>query len=645
MKKVAAICLFLSFSFCTFSQGSQSIIDSLLLRIDTMHAKEKAVAHIEIAAQYQFLPNGYDSTAVHAQKALNISKENDFFVEIQRANYYLGMAAWYGKEDFDLAKNYFLKVKEMLVKDKNFKKALQIDNAIGSLEIMKGNYEDALNILQTAYQEAEKYEDYDILSILSTNIGIIYNTTNDTLNAIKINESALLHSAKSKARDKDITRVGILTNLAELYVWTGQLDKTKDVIKKARVLVDSLKMFRLDARLSITEVKYMDEIGLKEKLYDFVNKKLPLFENNIGYDRAMYSSLLYFKGRGHAEKGEIKETKKVINKLKTYLGTTNYQHEQHLLSRIYDLSGTIGDFKDAYIHLDKFKILSDSILDTKQKEKILSLDRKYQLEKKENEIERKKVENLNLKRNNSLLLSGILGLALIGLLSYLWYYRRRQKEEAKINQIEQKMLSLQMNPHFIFNAISSIQNYLFDEGDANKAIRHLSTFATLMRQMLENSRERFIPLEEEVEFLQNYLDLQKLRFDERFTYEINIADDIDPRTLSIPPLLTQPFIENAIDHGKIYLVENGLLKINIFKRNGDLVIQIVDNGIGIDNKDKNDDDKPLVIKKKSLSIAITNERLHLLSKLMKRKFHLEVKPNETGRGTTVNLNVPSVSLN
>ncbi len=199
-----------------------------------------------------------------------------------------------------------------------------------------------------------------------------------------------------------------------------------------------------------------------------------------------------------------------------------------------------------------------------------------------------------------------------------------------------------MNPHFIFNAISSIQNYLFDEGDSKKAIQHLSTFATLMRQMLENSRERFIPLEEEIEFLQNYLNLQKLRFDEKFSYKINISDDINSGTLSIPPLLTQPFIENAIDHGKIYLAKNGLLKINIFKHKGDLVIQIVDNGVGIDNKNAND--QPLVIKKKSLSIAITNERLRLLSKLMKNKFHLEIKPNETGQGTTVNLNVPTISL-
>ncbi len=266
-------------------------------------------------------------------------------------------------------------------------------------------------------KKQKKNEDYDLLSVICSNLGIIYNSTNDTLNAIKINESALVHSAKSKAPDKEISGVGILVNLADLYLRTNQLDKTKDILKKARAKVDSLKMFRLEAMLTIAEINYMDKLGLKKELYDFVAKKLPLFESNVGYDISMYTPLLYFKGREHAEKGQTNETKKIINKLKSYLGTTNFIHEQNLLHRIYDLSATIGEYKDAYLYFDKFKILNDSLLDVKQKEKILSLDRKYQLEKKENEIERKKVEKL--KKNNGFLFSGILGLALIGLLSYL----------------------------------------------------------------------------------------------------------------------------------------------------------------------------------------------------------------------------------
>ncbi|MDF1695160.1 MAG: histidine kinase [Saprospiraceae bacterium] len=645
MRILINICLLVGWSALCCGQSPRYIIDSVFVTLENLEAEQKADAHLTIATHYQFLPNAYDSLLMHAQIALDLSEELDYMKGKQRANYYLAMGTWYGKEDFDLAKEYFLTTKELVIEANETERIPSINNAIASLDMMQGKYEEALSQYQEAYDVALDIEDYETVAIISTNMAIIYNNTNDTLNAIKINESALDYLAKTNSPQTDLSTVGIYINLADLYRRTKQMEKNDVVIKKARLMVDSMKMFNLEARLTLAEALTLDEKGKEEELYAFVNKKLPLINETEGKDREIYAFLLYFKGKGLASQQKTDEVQQIIKQLKSRLDGTNVLHKKNLYQFIYDLSERIEDYKNAYFHLDKLKTLNDSLLSVEQKEKILTMERKFELVKKDKEIEEKKVENLELKRNNGFLLSGILGLAVVGLLGYFWHYRKRQKEIAKVNQIEQKMLSLQMNPHFIFNAISSIQNYLFDEGDSKKAIHHLSTFATLMRQMLENSRERFIPLEEEIEFLKNYLNLQKLRFDEKFQYEINIAADIDPTYLSIPPLLTQPFIENAIDHGKIYLVENGLLKINIFKQKGDLVIQIVDNGVGIDNLDEENGQSPLLIKKKSLSITITNERLHLLSKLMKRKFHLEIKPNESGNGTIVNLNVPSVALN
>ena len=635
---------FILMGFNLSAQNHQMIIDSLLARVDTMDVRNKAMAHIEIAIQYQFIHGGFEQLEVHAEKALKISEEHDLHGGKLMAYYYLAMAASQGREDFEAAKMYYEKIKETLIELKNFKKIPDIDNAIGANEINRGNYEEALLALQEAYDGALKYEDYGTLSRISTNLGIVYNNTNDTLNAIKINEKALEFLSKQKSHQNDVSRVAVFLNLSDLYRRTDQLKKTEEILTKTRKLVDSLKIFRLDARLILAEAQLLDAQDKKQQLYDLVDQKLHLFESNTGYDRKTYTSLLFFKGRQAAENGDVKTVKKVIQTFKDHLEGTNIGHQNNLLQAIYDLSERIGEYKDAFIYLDRYKVLNDSLLNAKQKEKILALERRYQLEQKDRQIEQNTIENLQLKKDNGVLLAGLLGFLILALLAYIWYHRKRQKEAEKINQIEQKMLSLQMNPHFIFNAISSIQNFLFDEGDSKKAIHHLSTFASLMRQILENSRERFIPLEEEIEFLRNYLNLQKLRFDNQFDYEINIAEDIDPETISIPPLLTQPFVENAIDHGKIYMVNKGMVKINIKKDKGDLIIQIVDNGYGLDSKD-GDNTKPLVIKKKSLSISITNERLLLLSRLMKKKFFLEVKPNESGKGTIVNLNIPSVSLN
>ncbi len=646
MKKFALIVLLFSCSIISIAQGSREKIDSLLNIVESLDGKSKVDVHIELASKYQYVRNGLDSLKLHTKKALELSEKINYISGLQSSYYYLGKAAFLGREDFALAKQHFLKARTLMLENEDFAKIHEINNAIGTIEIMQGNYKEALLTLQEAYEGATKYEDFESLSMISTNLGLIYNNIKDTLNSIKIHESAIKHLAKTEPPQRDITSVNVYLNLASLYRKSNQMNKMDSVLKNARALVDDLKIFSLEARLSSVEAQVMDAKGEYKRLYEFVNKKLPIFEKTEGFDRGIYTTLLYYKGRGNAEEGNYNDVNRVIKILKEFLGKSNSNHEKNLLHSIYHLSELIGNYKDAYKHLEHYNTLNDSLLSIEQKETVLVLQEKYNSEKKDKEIEKKKVENLKLKKNNSLLLSGVLGLITIALLSYLWYYRRRQKEIDRINQIEQKMLSLQMNPHFIFNAISSIQNYLFDEGDSKKAIHHLSTFANLMRQMLENSRERFIPLEEELEFLKNYLNLQKLRFDEKFNYEIKISDDIDPNTLSIPPLLTQPFIENAIDHGKIYLVENGFLKINIYKESGDLVVQIMDNGVGLGKTDDNNDgNKPLVIKKKSLSIAITNERLQLLSKLMKKKFNLEIKSNESGTGTVVNLNIPSVSLN
>ncbi len=627
------------------AQKPQIIIDSLLMVLDSMQPEEKAYNHVEIAMHYQFVLEGYDSVLIYANKALAMAQKNDWQAIEIRALYFLGMAEWDGNQDFEKAKYYFDKVKLLLIETEDFHRVHILDNVIATVSMVQGRYSDALLELQTALDGALKYNDFETMSIISANMGMIYNLNSDTISAIQISEEALEYLDTVSSPQAYITKIDIRIMLAELYLETNQIQKTIDLLKTSRTMVDSLNMFVPEAKQSLAEAKLLDKQKKYTELYLMVNEKLPLFEKMEGFDVENYTAFVYFRGRELGEKGDYPGATEVINNLKKALVNTSTIHKKKLLRYIPELSGLIGAYKDAYFFLQKYNQLNDSLTGLDQKRIVLDLKNKYETEKKEREIEQNKIENLELKKNNGILLSTLLGLLVMSLVSYIWYYRRRQTEMAKINRIEQKMLSLQMNPHFIFNAISSIQNYLFEEGDSKKAIQHLSTFATLMRQILENSRERFIPLEEEIEFIQNYLNLQKLRFDEKFKYEINISENIDTRTICIPPLLTQPFIENAIDHGMLYSVKDGLLKINIFKQKGDLIIQIVDNGVGIDSENDKDNDGSLVIKKKSLSIAITTERLHLLSKLMKKKFHLEVRPNEAGRGTTVNLNVPAISLN
>ena len=136
-----------------------------------------------------------------------------------------------------------------------------------------------------------------------------------------------------------------------------------------------------------------------------------------------------------------------------------------------------------------------------------------------------------------------------------------------------------MNPHFIFNSLCAVQDFIL-AGKPQKANSFLTKIARLMRNILENSREEFIPLEKEIETVKLYLDLQQLRFETGFEYDIMIDEAIDPENISIPPMLTQPCVENSIEHGLLPLKIKGNLKITYTFNNGLMRLEVVDNGIG-----------------------------------------------------------------
>jgi len=196
-----------------------------------------------------------------------------------------------------------------------------------------------------------------------------------------------------------------------------------------------------------------------------------------------------------------------------------------------------------------------------------------------------------------------------------------------------------MNPHFIFNTISSIQNYLYDKADLSIALNYMSKFADLMRQTLENSREDYISLDTELESIKNYLMLQKLRYNDKFEFEVKIDEELNPNSILVPPLIAQPFVENAIEHGMIYSVDNGKVIVNFKKENNAVSLTIEDNGVA--NRKLNI--KPKVEKKakKSLATIITRERLAHISKERKQKFDLSSKSIDN-QGTIVNITMPLI---
>ncbi len=300
-----------------------------------------------------------------------------------------------------------------------------------------------------------------------------------------------------------------------------------------------------------------------------------------------------------------------------------------------------GRWDDAYSYMEKGQMLKDSILNNQVQNSVSNLKNKYALSIKDNEIADLTQMNLGAKlKTQHYLIWGIVSLAcLIG--GFLWFYNRNKNkvilQEKNNLDLEQKILRLQMNPHFIFNTISSIQNFLYDKSDLGTALNYLSKFASLMRQTLENSREDFIPLNSELESLNNYLQLQRMRHNKKFDFSIKVEEGIDQDKLMIPPLMAQPFVENAIEHGRIYQVDEGHVEILFSIADKQLLLRVTDNGIG--EQSQYIVAKNIESKNKSLAKTITQERLEKLSIEKKGKYKIFTDYLSAG-GTKVDIHLP-----
>jgi len=232
------------------------------------------------------------------------------------------------------------------------------------------------------------------------------------------------------------------------------------------------------------------------------------------------------------------------------------------------------------------------------------------------------------------------------------FERRKQEAELlmlKANRLQLKALRAQMNPHFLYNALNSIQNYI-TSNDMTHAAKYLAKFARLMRQSLEYSDVEVISLEKEIEFLENYLFInEKLRFSEKMTYKIKVDDDIEEDLIGVPAMIVQPYLENAIEHG-LRSKKEGFLEVNFHLFNEQCILCIIeDNGIGRE--------KAMALQKenfkyqhhKSKGTLITEQRLRLLHKSLGTQPAVKIvdlKDEETGMalGTRVEVLIPMMDL-
>lgn len=243
-------------------------------------------------------------------------------------------------------------------------------------------------------------------------------------------------------------------------------------------------------------------------------------------------------------------------------------------------------YDSALFYSDKYYLYKDSILNETQKAALQELEVKYETAKKEKEINSllltNSIREADLRKKNvwMILISSIA--FLITAVAFFLYRQRNLKQKQATAEMKQQLLSAQMNPHFLFNALNSIQR-LYVDGKIEEGNEFMSNFAQFVRDILDKTGRSKIPLYEEVEFLDAYLNLEKKRLGDKFDYRITMSEELKNSFFEVPSLISQPLAENALLHGILPQNEKGFIDIEVKQENIELIIfTIKDNGIGYD---------------------------------------------------------------
>ena len=311
-----------------------------------------------------------------------------------------------------------------------------------------------------------------------------------------------------------------------------------------------------------------------------------------------------------------------------------------------ELSVKTKDFEKGLMYYKLAEEFDEKISDERTTQHVNDLIIKYDSEKKNNQIEvlakQNEIANLRLRKNTNIWLISLIALSLLGAVLYFLYRQRLLKNEKRLLSLEQDMLRVQMNPHFIFNALNSIKLYIINNEQKN-AVHYLNKFSKLIRKILDASSVKETSLAEELETVDLYMSIENIRFSNEIKHEINVDPSIKLDTIKIPPLVLQPFLENAVWHGLSSKKGEKKVQISVKQYNKEFIeISIEDNGIGRKESAKIKAKK--VINRKSVGIELTRERLANFVKNFQNTFSLSYKDLVDGSnnalGTKLTLQLP-----
>lgn len=501
-------------------------------------------------------------------------------------------------------------------------------NELGIIASERGDFETATRYYQKVKKIYQQLGNKKGIAMMSTNLGQLYYLRKKPDKAIAQIKAAL---KLMEGTENQRGMMAAYNTMSSVYSLQGEFKKAIAVVKMQQAIAKSLNDQQQLAGIQHNLGTIYDRAGITDSAMIYWNRALGKY-NELGLIPLKSMVLLNISGLelkskqfdqalAHANEGI--SLAKEMGAMKTV--TEGYD----LLMKIYRDK---GDFENAFIYSQRTNALNDSLIGAETRNKMNEMNIKYEAEEKEHEnnllLEQQKVNELQIARQNYLIIALVIFLLLTSGITVFYIRNKRSKQAVKQAELEQKALRAQMNPHFIFNSLNSIQR-MYMQGDHATANDFMGEFGDLLRTILENSGKSSISLKKELDTLRLYMDLEKLRTEGLVDYELNVDKSIDQLNSNVPPLIIQPFVENAIWHGILPTGRNGRVTINIQKENKDaLCCSITDDGVGINNSKR----KKANQKHEARGMQITADRL---------KIPNAVKAEELpSGGTKITLHIP-----
>ena len=432
---------------------------------------------------------------------------------------------------------------------------------------------------------------------------------------------------------------------AKIYARTNNVDQANMLYKSSQQNMraagnaapakeeEALKNTKEEISEVLREQKRYDEdISLRNQSIDF-----NLEANNL--DEASKDKIQLSKSL--AAKGETSEAIQQLKEAAILADSVSNPKEQAAaflnLATLYEKNGRINDALKTYQKYSEAVSRTEQQSEINQQQKAELIRKQKEIETLSNEVVSGQREEQTLLQQQQLVIYGLLALIVIILITSYFIYKNAQASKRANQLLALKSLRGQMNPHFIFNALNSVNQFI-SQNDERSANKYLSEFSKLMRLVLENSQEDFISLQKEEEIISLYVKLEHYRFRDKFEYTIAIDEELNKDTIQLPPMLIQPYIENAVWHGLRYKEDKGKLSLSFERHNGSMQVIITDDGIGRKKSAqlKTDNQK----KHNSTGLKNIEERLQILNTVYKTNYKVTIEDLVADSGTRVVISIP-----